>query len=288
MRKNNIQYCPYLRLVVKDQIDPQRNHPPKYQRVLLDYELFYVCSGSGRSVIGGKTYELKPQHLYLIRPGVGHYHEFDSLFDFYYLHMDLFYSPQRENSFIVPWGHALNKNERKLMQYDIATIMDIPYGVESPLPSQTVEQFERLLDIYHEASAVWRLRSQGILAQLIEGFITLDQDRSDDASLQKRLQRSVVFMRNNLHQHLSLTIMAEAAHLSRYYFARQFKQQYQVTPAHYHMQLRLESAAYRLRNSSDSVQLIAENFGFKTPFHFSRCFKQRYKFSPRSYRQTQG
>ena len=286
MSLNNAQYCPYLRMVCKDFIDPLRNHPPRSQRVLLDYELFYVTKGRGRSIIGGQSHDLQPHRLYLIRPGVAHYHEIESYFEYYYVHLDIFYFQQREQSFIVPWSHELSEKERRFMQPDMGQQIELPFSVSCPLPSQTQSHFEQLLSVYHQASTAWRLQSQGYLLQLLQPFLVGDQESSDDASLQKRLQRSIVFMRNNVHQHLSLDCMADAAHLSRYYFLRQFKEQYQMTPAQYHKQLRMEAAAYRLQNSSDSVQVIADELGFKTPFHFSRCFKQQYALSPRAFRSV--
>ena len=175
--------------------------------------------------------------------------------------------------------------ECKYMQADIGQQIEMPFSVHCPLPSQTQENFEQLLSVYHRASTAWRLQSQGHMVQLLQPFLDGGQECSDDASLAKRLQRSIAFMRNNVHQHLNLQMMAEAAHLSRYYYVRQFKEHYQVTPAQYHMLLRMEAAAQRLGNSSDSVQLIADELGFKTPFHFSRCFKQQYALSPRAYRK---
>ncbi len=278
--ENNTIFCPYLRMMAYEESDPALRAMPQHQRSLLDYELFMLRRGRGRSYIDERTYDLAPGSLYLVQPGVPHYHDFFTRSEFYYIHLDVFYSEHRELSYVVPWSARFNNDDLYLRQAPL----DVPYV--APADKDSLQCFENLLAIYQEAGPLWRLRSQGLMLQLLDPFLRGESQAAPASSLEQRLQRAIMYMRSNVHQHLSLVEIANAAHLSEYYFLRSFKKHYQISPSQYHMKLRLEEAAYRLRHGQESIQEIADALGFKTPFHFSRCFKAEYQASPRAYRNA--
>ena len=62
-----------------------------------------------------------------------------------------------------------------------------------------------------------------------------------------------------------------------------------MAPAQYHLQLRLNSARDRLKNTRLPVGEIAQQLGFESAQYFSRIFKQKTGRTPNSFRrQYQG
>ena len=54
----------------------------------------------------------------------------------------------------------------------------------------------------------------------------------------------------------------------------------------YIVMIRMEHARLLLRNTTDSIQMIAEATGYPDPQYFSRRFKQTVGQSPQAYRFT--
>ncbi len=82
---------------------------------------------------------------------------------------------------------------------------------------------------------------------------------------------------------------AAAAHnmgLSERTFRRRFKALSGMSPSHYRMRCRIDSACRRLLESNEKIAVIASETGFANEYHFSRRFKQLTGTTPRAYRES--
>ncbi len=70
------------------------------------------------------------------------------------------------------------------------------------------------------------------------------------------------------------------------YFRREFKRHTGLAPYQYARQLRLEKARRMIGSSSQSLQNIAEQLGFASPYHLSAAFKKQYGQSPDHWRRS--
>ena len=86
---------------------------------------------------------------------------------------------------------------------------------------------------------------------------------------------------------LSVDELAQLCFMSRSSFKRKFAEIYEVPPARYLRERRLERGAHLLRTTGRPIAEIAFESGFKTAAHFSRLFKNQYGQSPRAYRLDQ-
>lgn len=77
-----------------------------------------------------------------------------------------------------------------------------------------------------------------------------------------RIRTALTFARENLHQELSVDILAEVACLSRRQFDRAFSAETGQTPAKAIEQMRAEAARIRIEESNDSLDAIARATGF--------------------------
>ncbi|MFP4379876.1 MAG: helix-turn-helix domain-containing protein [Candidatus Sumerlaeia bacterium] len=84
---------------------------------------------------------------------------------------------------------------------------------------------------------------------------------------------------------LNLERLACEAGISKYHFARQFREALGVPPGEYLRNLRLEQAYNMLAFTDKPVKQVAHECGFGSDIHFCAAFKKRYGVSPGSIRR---
>ena len=101
-----------------------------------------------------------------------------------------------------------------------------------------------------------------------------------------RLHRVLEFIEEHLNDDVSLSELSEAAgNLSRYHFARLFKQSTGYSPYQYFTRQRIRRAQSMLRNKKLlSLGEIAFECGFRDQSTFSRVFRQVIGSTPKAYR----
>lgn len=92
---------------------------------------------------------------------------------------------------------------------------------------------------------------------------------------------------SNLYYHFTTEELAEMTHLSLSSFKREFKKNYNATPASYIRNKRLEKAAELLLISEERITDIAFDCGFNDLANFSKLFHEKFNNSPSNYRLDQ-
>jgi AraC-like DNA-binding protein len=103
--------------------------------------------------------------------------------------------------------------------------------------------------------------------------------------LYRRLHIGRNFMRDNLHEPLSLEGVAQVAALSPYHFLRSFKQLFGQTPHAYLTEQRLKRAQRLLAHTGTPVTDICLEVGFRSLGSFSALFQRMNGCSPSQFRQ---
>jgi AraC family transcriptional regulator len=96
----------------------------------------------------------------------------------------------------------------------------------------------------------------------------------------KRLQRVRDYVEAHLDEDVSLTVLADIAGLSPYHFSRSFKQATGAGPRRYVIQRRVERAKYLLRQTDQSLALIAQEVGFADQSHLTKMFHREMGVTP--------
>ncbi|MGY4223218.1 AraC family transcriptional regulator [Bradyrhizobium sp. USDA 4503] len=104
----------------------------------------------------------------------------------------------------------------------------------------------------------------------------------------RRLFRVLDYIEANLEGDLTLDRMASTAALSRYHFARAFKQAVGQSPHRYVSTKRLERAKLLLIEGDLPLVEIALALGFSSQANFSRAFRQATGLAPGQYRRGLG
>jgi AraC-like DNA-binding protein len=90
-------------------------------------------------------------------------------------------------------------------------------------------------------------------------------------------------LQKNIHRTLTLSEMAEHAHLSKSHFSRLFKEQTGYSPMDYFIHLKIQHACMLL-STRMKVREIALQVGYDDPYYFSHSFKKVVGISPVQYR----
>jgi two-component system, response regulator YesN len=103
-------------------------------------------------------------------------------------------------------------------------------------------------------------------------------------ALDKRVEKIIEMMREDVRGELSLSEFAQSVNLSVWRLCHIFKSDVGMPPIRYLRLLRMERAKELLESSFLSVKEIAYQVGVNDESHFVRDFKSTYGFSPALYR----
>jgi AraC family transcriptional regulator len=101
-----------------------------------------------------------------------------------------------------------------------------------------------------------------------------------------RLKRALELLEGDLAKAPSLAEVAEPLGLRPASFCRAFKQSMGVSPHHYLLAHRVNSAKEMMRDQKRSLTEISLDCGFSGSSHFSVAFKRIVGVSPREYRRS--
>ena len=103
----------------------------------------------------------------------------------------------------------------------------------------------------------------------------------------ERIQHAVEAALDRLDEQLDGTAMADAAGFSAFHFSRMFAGMLGESPGAFVRRLRLERAAYRLRNTEQPIGEAALEAGYEGPEAFTRAFRAAFYMSPTDYRRSE-
>lgn len=84
---------------------------------------------------------------------------------------------------------------------------------------------------------------------------------------------------------LTLDVLAEMAHINKYYLAHSFKEEFGVSPINYQLARRIEEGCYLLQQTDLSLAQISRILGFSSSSYFSQVFRKTKGISPSDYRR---
>lgn len=101
------------------------------------------------------------------------------------------------------------------------------------------------------------------------------------------MQKTIAYLQQNLQHRIPLRDLAAVATArSVPHFCTQFRREVGMTPAAYHLQLRLQAARSALRQPAYDVTTVALQYGFSSSQHFSTQFRRAFGVTPRAWRRS--
>lgn len=256
-------------------------------RRLLNYLLIYVQEGRCLVQVEGDDYIFGQGEFGLIQPNT--LHTLRGMTDTITpcAHMDIFYNPEREQSFPTrPWQTDLGTFGH-LMQPRLDNLegVSVPVRLEPSQLARFRETMLKMVGVWQQRDAISRLEAQLLATELV--LLRLKDYSSPPASAPQRSQ-SLDWLTSYLLFHLSEPLlvedMARRAHLSPSRFNAVFRQRFGTSPHQYLLRLRVQHAQELLNSTDFTLQKIAEYCGFADVHHFSKAFRKVTGLSPGAYR----
>jgi AraC-like DNA-binding protein len=253
---------------------PDTNHPNAYffnwkeGRVLKEYQLVYIASGSGvfEAKQVGKV-SVEPGSVFLLFPDIWHT-----------------YNPVREEGWEEFWVGFDGPYAEYLMKQEC-------FNPNSPLihmgfNTEFMNIFMKLIET---------LKLEGIAFSQVASCLTVQLLGLVYASAllkekpQNRKENIINNIRFKFHDHpfeeVSLEELAAQHNVSYVWFRKAFKEVTGISPGQYLLNLRLEKACEMLKAPDKSISEIAFSTGFISEFHFSKIFKKKIKVAPSHFRK---
>ena len=247
-----------------------KKHTPLQCRAHLHYnvEIVYMRRGQARVFIDSDTYELETGNLLFVFPNRIHRFEDEGKqneYDLFIINPDL--TPELSQKITTenpqnPVIKCASKNPR------ILTLLDI------------LSHTDQFPQDYRETLMKGYLLS--FFAEILD-MMPLKNSKPDE----NQAMRSVVqYCSQNFTRDLSLAILEEELHLSKYYISHLFGDKLGIRFNDYVNSLRISESCRLLRTTDMSITEISNASGFGTLRTFNRAFIKQMGISPSDYRKT--
>lgn len=277
---------PYIRRVMYSTL----YSPNIRTRVIWDYELIFIQSGSFLLTYAGIPYRCTPGDIILLHPGIEH--SFSSLGETLtqpHIHFDLCYLPSSEQVGIsFKRRDEMTPEEQRLIRPD-----ELICDHSSPLlPIRNRETFLSIffsvMDRYIADGMQNSIGSKQLMLSLIEIILhdacTRLLSPQSTVSPEQEIETIKCFIDHNFCNFLTLEILQKQFFYSRTYIEKHFKTKYGVPIMQYYRMLRMEYARTLLVDHT--VTQTAEILSFSSIYAFSRAFRQYHKLSPSASRSA--
>ncbi|HAF99590.1 AraC family transcriptional regulator [Paenibacillus lactis] len=238
----------------------------------LDYtvsynKLYFILEGEGWVKIGKEELYPKPGQLILMPARTKQS-----------------YSTISDRPFLKYWCHF----SAAVGDADVFSWLDVPrcYDLEQPLEMSHL--FQELVDAHHTETVAARLKEKSVMLDILSRVFS-DQEpqiHSHRTGDMERLNKVQQYVKDHLHEEITLEQMAGTLHLHPNYFIKYFKRHFGITPQKYLSVKRMERAKLLLRTTSLSIKEIADATGFESANYFSKTFRKEVGYSPSEYRNN--
>lgn len=129
------------------------------------------------------------------------------------------------------------------------------------------------------------LTSHLILGLLTELLLLHSTDLYDNSMLPDYISGCMKYIDIHFQEELTLSLLAEKQHISKYYLSREFKHYLGITLQDYLIGTRITYAKEQLKYTNASVNDIAVSCGVPNVSHFIHLFKSRENLTPLAWRK---
>nr|WP_145403253.1 helix-turn-helix domain-containing protein [Paenibacillus xylanexedens] len=159
------------------------------------------------------------------------------------------------------------------------------FVLNSAAHAEWIENAEKIVAKWRRGEGLERFYANALLQGMIYELI-MAYERGQGGAESDMVDVVASYIASHYRQNLELKELAVLAGCSVRQLQRRFKQEKQLGPMEYVIQLRMESASRMLRHTDASIGEIADKLGYRDMYYFSRAFKKYYGIPPLHYRHA--
>ncbi|MCX4094374.1 AraC family transcriptional regulator [Nocardia sp. alder85J] len=236
-----------------------------------------VLGGSSRLLTtGGQPVLLGPRDVVLLPRGDAH---------------SIAAAPGAAASTVLLCGaYRFDRSRHHPLLSELPAVIHLPARTRPPAPlDAAVDLLAREIETTPESGAVGPLLEVLLLYILRTWYDGQEQPTGWGAALRDPDLGAVLraIHRDPAHPWTVRTLGARV-NMSRSTFAQRFTDTVGLAPQTYLTRWRMTLAARRLRDTGDTLRVVAENVGYTSEYAFAKAFKREYGVAPGRYRHTPG
>ena len=253
---------------------PPTGHPLNYEfswekgRILHEYQINYITEGEGIIETYQNSYPIKKGTIIIIKPGLWHR-----------------YKPLE----IIGWQENYIGFNGNIPQ----SILNLPFfSSEAPVikigyHESIIKSFFDVFNLIRDEKPGYHEICSGLVMSILGKIISIKKNENFvNKTIEHSIQNACIIIRNNLTSNLNVEELASDLNISYSLFRKVFKKYIGLSPAQYHLSLRIQQAQYMLANSNLSIKEISFSLGFCSIYYFSKLFKEKINMTPGTYRQS--
>ncbi|NIG57551.1 AraC family transcriptional regulator [Chitinophaga sp. Cy-1792] len=243
-----------------------RFHHRKRPQGAEQHILIYCTEGKGQVTIGGNSHVIRAGDCFLLPRNLDHEYRADI-----------------RDPWTIYWVHFLGTSTDSLVEMALKTWQDTKTNLK--WSAQRIDFFDLCYNQLQRGNRPENLTGANMylpafLASCLYPEHTVTADRQHDVT-----DLAITYMKNNLHQMLTLQQIAAAVNLSQSHFSALFKNNTGISPIEYFNQMKIQDACQYLLFTTLRIKEIAAKLGMEDPYYFSRLFTKIMGVSPNQYRE---
>lgn len=109
---------------------------------------------------------------------------------------------------------------------------------------------------------------------------------ANELTLNNKLDESIIFIKNNLHNNLNLDDIAQSIQMSKYHYIHTFTKYKGISPWNYVTKLRIEHSIKLLLTTKESLEVISTQVGYSNANYFNKVFCKYVGLAPGKLRKV--
>ncbi len=231
-------------------------------------ELFYIVGGKGQFLIQDQLYPVNANNLVIVNPNIPHTEVSLNSQPLEYIVLGI------EGIELAGSEHS-NGNFSLLDHFESVEISGCLRNILREMEQKSTG-YEDVCQAYMEI----------LIIRLMRNTILYSTAKPHQASSNRQCAAVKRYIDLHFKEALTLELLAEEAHMNKFYLSHTFKQEYGISPINYMITRRIEESKYLLAETDLSMSQIAQLLGFSSSSYFSQVFRRTQGASPMEYRHS--